>query len=140
MKITLFIFSFFLISVLFSGCATSGFGTAKHNGKMYYFPENCRQYRYSYSDPDTLKCVNDGVETGQVIRPADSEQLAAYQQKRQNERDVSNALEQFNQNMQNLNQQQQQFYNQQQQYYQQQQMNNQLYQMNNNLRGIRYGY
>ena len=71
-----------LASIFVIGCSSVGIGTARHNGLQYYFPENCSQYKYSYSDPNTLHCVHAGEVTGQTIHPASQEQISnhRYQQ------------------------------------------------------------
>ncbi len=69
---------FLLVSIIVSGCSSTGFGTADHNGLMYYFPENCSQYQYSYSEPNKLLCFQDGALTGQIILPASQEQISNY--------------------------------------------------------------
>lgn len=71
-------FSTLLISIIVSGCSTTGFSTADHNGLMYYFPENCSKYYYSYSNPNELHCLHNGELTGQSIYPASQEQISNY--------------------------------------------------------------
>lgn len=102
-----------------SGCSSRGYNTANHNGKYYYFPDNCSQFRYYNSDRDRLYCLNNGQETGVVITPASNAQVQnhLYQQ-----RSNQQALDSMNRNLQMQNQ------------------NFQLQQMNNNLQGLRYGY
>jgi len=68
----------FLGVSIISGCSSTGYGTANHNGLMYYFPENCERYNYSYDNPSVLKCLHDGQLTGQVLYPASQEQIANY--------------------------------------------------------------
>lgn len=52
---------------MLTACSTTGYGTANHNGKWYYFPPKCGKYTYSYSDPDKLYCVHKGNQTGQML-------------------------------------------------------------------------
>lgn len=81
MKKILLVLSF---QILLIGCTTHGFGTAGHNGKLYYFPEGCETYAYSYQVPDALHCKHNGNLTGQILQPADAQQRANH--KYQNER------------------------------------------------------
>lgn len=71
-----------LASIIMSGCSSTGMGTARHNGLMYYFPDKCSQYEYSYSEPNDLHCVHDGELTGQTIYLASQDQISnhRYQQ------------------------------------------------------------
>lgn len=75
---------FLLLGLLFlTGCSTVGYQTALHNGKVYYIPPQCSKYSYSYSDPDTIHCVHNGVLTGQTLTPADSQQVESYRLQQQ---------------------------------------------------------
>lgn len=115
-----------LIAIIFSGCSSRGYVTANHNGKMYWNPGNCNQYRYYNSNPDNLHCMKDGVETGQILTPASSSQIQAYYQKQQADQQawdsLNRSIQENNRNMQLQNQ------------------NLQLQMLNNNLNGLRYGY
>lgn len=106
--------------VFLIGCSGTGMMTAGHNGKMYWNPGNCSQYIYYNNDPDALRCLNNGQETGVVLRPADQQQVNNYY--RQQETD-QRALDSLKKSIQNMN------YNN-----QMQQQNFQLQQMNNYLR------
>ena len=112
--------------LVLGGCSSKGMMTADHNGKKYWNPGNCEQYRYSYSNPDAIRCMHDGSETGQVLYPVDQQQLNNYYREQAAEQKaldgLNNQLNQMNKNMQLQNQ------------------NFQLQQLNNNLNGIRYGY
>lgn len=81
-------------SLLFSGCASSaGYRTANHNGKMYFFPENCTRYQYYYSDMDTIYCVDDkGAQTGLTLKPADAQQLANYERNQRASREALDSI------------------------------------------------
>ncbi len=97
-----------VLSFFLSGCATSGFGTARHNGKLYYFPENCSQFRYSYSNPDELHCVGDnGQLTGVVLHPADAQQMANYKYQKEQEQkawdSLNHSLDKLNSDLQKQN-------------------------------------
>jgi hypothetical protein len=96
-----------LLSFTVSGCASHGYKTANHNGKLYYFPQNCSRYRYSYSNPDLLHCQNDGELTGQTITPADNAQVSnhRYQQKQEKEAwdSLNRSLEKTNENLRKQN-------------------------------------
>ena len=85
--------------IILTGCSTVGYGTARHNGKLYYFPPNCKQFSYSYSDTDTLYCQHNGMATGQVITPADSAQIEAYQMQQQANKQAWNDLNESLQKM-----------------------------------------
>lgn len=74
-----------IICLIFAGCATSGYMTAKHNGKMYWVPENCEKYQYYNSDPDILYCFHNDTRTGTIMKPADSTQVQNYYAKQQAE-------------------------------------------------------
>lgn len=104
MKFYIMLFLFGLVILLFSGCASSGFNTANHNGKLYFFPKNCSHFRYSYKNPDELHCVGDnGQLTGRVLYPADKEQVQnyRYQEKKNKEGwdSLNNSIEKMNENM-----------------------------------------
>ncbi|TEY04047.1 hypothetical protein [Campylobacter sp. US33a] len=65
--------------LLLVGCSIGGMGTARHNGKMYYFPSDCPRYNYSYSNPDELRCTDEnGVETGRILYPASEQEIENY--------------------------------------------------------------
>lgn len=96
--------------LLLSGCASKGMMTAEHNGKMYWNPGNCSQYRYFYSNPDPIKCVNEnGQETGQVLYPVDQQQIANYRYNQEQEQKawdgLNKNLQQTNENMRRNNEQ-----------------------------------
>lgn len=74
MKKTYLLFGFLILT----GCSTVGYQTAGHNGKTYYIPAQCEKYSYSYADPDTLYCYHKGIATGQIVTPADSQQVENY--------------------------------------------------------------
>jgi len=98
----------FILSFILSGCASTGYKTANHNGKLYYFPENCSQFRYSYANPDELRCLgNDGQLTGRILHPADSQQVANYKyQQEQNQKSwdsLNRSLEKTNENLRKQN-------------------------------------
>ncbi len=80
---------------MLTACSTTGYGTANHNGKWYYFPPKCGKYTYSYSDPDKLDCVHKGNQTGQMLYPADSKQVDMHLQQ---EKNFYDSLNQMNQN------------------------------------------
>jgi len=96
------------LSFALHGCASTGYNTANHNGKLYYFPNNCSQFRYSYSNPDELHCVGDnGQLTGRVLHPADAQQVANYKyQREQNQKgwdSLNRSLEKTNENLRKQN-------------------------------------
>jgi len=96
------------IGTMFHGCSSTGYNTANHNGKLYYFPENCSHFRYSYANPDELYCIgSDGEETGRILEPADSEQVQNYRyQQEQNQKawdGLNHSLEKMNENLQKQN-------------------------------------
>ena len=96
------------IGIIFQGCSSTGYNTANHNGKLYYFPENCSHFRYSYANPDELHCIgSDGELTGQVIEPADSEQVQNYRyQQEENQKawdSLNRSLEKTNENLRKQN-------------------------------------
>jgi len=35
-----------ILGSIFGGCASTGYITAPHNGKLYYVPKNCGHYKY----------------------------------------------------------------------------------------------
>jgi hypothetical protein len=74
--------SIILLSIVISACSSTGMNTARHNGLMYYFPDNCSQFKYSNSEPDRLHCVHDGKLTGITLYPATQGQISnhRYQQ------------------------------------------------------------
>jgi len=86
-----------LVGIIVSGCSSTGFKTANHNGLMYYFPKNCSQYKYSYSEPNELHCFHGGQITGQIIHPASQEQISNHRyQEAQKEKawdDINRSLE-----------------------------------------------
>ena len=86
-----------LISLLvLTGCTSVGYGTANHNGKVYYFPPNCETFKFAKEDPDSLYCHHKGQYTGQIITPADRSQIEAYRiQQEANRR----AWDDFNQSL-----------------------------------------
>lgn len=81
-QITL-IFALALIPIMY-GCSsvgsTGGMVQAKHNGKFYWFPPDCPQYRYSNDNPDRLYCILNGEPTGRVLDPADQQQMQYHYQ------------------------------------------------------------
>lgn len=79
--------------IFITACSTVGLQTVPHNGKVYYVPPNCTQYNYYDNDPDTLYCYNRGMPTGQTLRPADRQQIEAYQISRQQAKDNAEAWE-----------------------------------------------
>lgn len=90
------------IIIVFTGltaCSTVGYQTARHNGKLYYIPENCEQYSYSFNDSDRIQCVHNGIPTGQVLLPADPAQVDAYLRQEQENR---KAWDEINQNLQKM--------------------------------------
>ena len=89
----------FTLLLLLTGCSTVGYQTAPHNGKIYYIPPQCKQYSYSYSDPDTLYCLHNGVSTGQIVTPADSSQIESYRIQQENNRQALNDLNESLRNM-----------------------------------------
>ena len=98
----------FILSFILSGCASTGYNTANHNGKLYYFPENCSHFRYSYSNPDELHCVgNDGKLTGRVLHPADAQQVANYKYQKEQEQkawdSLNHSLDKLNSDLQKQN-------------------------------------
>ena len=82
----------FIVGFGLSGCTTKGFGTAGHNGKLYYFPVNCGDYSYSYTNPDELYCINNGVNTGQRLKPADNQQIQSFRYQQQKNKNDWNEL------------------------------------------------
>lgn len=75
-----------------TGCSATGMMTAGHNGKKYWNPGNCDQYRYYYNDPDRLHCVTNGQENGTVLQPVDQQQLDNhYREQEINSRSSGNA-------------------------------------------------
>ena len=97
-----------ILSIVFSGCASTGYATANHNGKLYYFPENCSHFEYSYANPDELHCVGDnGQLTGRVLHPADAQQMANYKyQQEQNQKgwdSLNSSLDKLNSDLQKQN-------------------------------------
>lgn len=69
---------FLLIPLVLNACSSTGYHTANHNGKMYYFPPKCSKYTYSNNDRDTLYCYDKGVHTGAFITPATQAELQSY--------------------------------------------------------------
>jgi len=67
------------IGIGFSGCASTGYITSKHNGKLYYVPENSQRFQYFNSNVDELHCYHNGQKTGRILYPADSQQVQNYQ-------------------------------------------------------------
>lgn len=94
MKKTIFAMSFYLLIFGFSGCSSKGMMTAGHNGKMYWNPGDCSQYRYYQNDPDSLKCLQDGVETGLIIKPIDQQQADNYFRQQEMDQRSSDRLRQ----------------------------------------------
>ncbi|MDR2100012.1 MAG: hypothetical protein LBP40_04180, partial [Campylobacteraceae bacterium] len=45
--------------VIFAGCSVSGYNIANHNGKIYWFPDDCPYYTYYNNNPDVLYCINE---------------------------------------------------------------------------------
>lgn len=99
-KVLLFVFIAASISLLFSGCSSRGMMTAGHNGKKYWNPGNCSQYKYSYSNPDVLRCVHNGEETGQILTPASRQQVA---DDRYEKEQTSKAWDSLNRSLQKTN-------------------------------------
>ncbi|MDR2341797.1 MAG: hypothetical protein LBD84_01980 [Campylobacteraceae bacterium] len=114
-----------LIVIFFAGCTSHGYGIANHNGKTYWFPNNCPYYTYSYDNPDVLYCTNENsVKTGRILYPASQADVQNYYAEQQYKL----------QYQQMLNQQTNNFYMQ-QQTQQLQNMNNQM--MLQNLQQLR---
>lgn len=90
---------FSLILFGLAACATTGYQTAAHNGKLYYIPSNCKKYSYQYSDTDTLYCYDNGAPTGVILTPADSEQIEAYRLQQEANR---KAWDDINESLKNL--------------------------------------
>lgn len=74
------VISIFLIVFIISGCSSKGMMTAGHNGKKYWNPGNCSQFKYNRNDPDTISCVTDGELNGTVLNPVGQQQLDNYYQ------------------------------------------------------------
>lgn len=71
------IFSFTLTVIFIQGCSSTGMMTAGHNGKKYWNPGNCKQYRY-YNNSDKIYCATNGETNGTVLEPVDQRQLENY--------------------------------------------------------------
>lgn len=70
------IFSILIIGMFFlQGCSTTGMMTAGHNGKKYWNPGNCNQYKYYNNNPDKIHCATDGQLNGTVLEPVSQQQL-----------------------------------------------------------------
>ena len=77
-KNTLLVSAIFLATTLIQGCSSTGMMTAGHNGKKYWNPGNCSQYRYYNNNPDRIYCVSNGQENGVVLEPVSQQQLENY--------------------------------------------------------------
>jgi len=67
---------------------------------MYYFPQDCSRYKYYYSEPNELHCVQNGVETGRIISPASQEQISNYRaQEAQENARYRESLDRLNRSM-----------------------------------------
>lgn len=71
--------TFLGISLFLASCSSTGYKIAPHNGKYYYIPEKCEQYRHDNLGSDEIKCVHKGQLTGQSLWPANRDDVAAYQ-------------------------------------------------------------
>jgi hypothetical protein len=100
------------LSIWFTGCSSTGYITAKHNGKMYYVPPNCERFQYFNRNVDELHCYHNGQKTGRILTPASNSQVQNHLYQ---ERTNQQAYDLLNKNL-------------------------KMQQMNNNLQGIRYGY
>lgn len=91
-----------LITVFLTGCSSAGMMTARHNGKMYWNPGNCSSFTYSYSNPDVLKCSENGVATGFNLYPADQQQINNYRYQEENTQSaldgLNNSIDKYNRN------------------------------------------
>ena len=88
MKQIIYLLMVISLSLVFNGCTSTGFRTAEHNGKLYYFPKNCNKYKFYNRNVDKLYCKNKkGKITGRILYPADKQQIAnyKYEQKRNRE-------------------------------------------------------
>ena len=89
-----------MITVFLTGCSSAGMMTARHNGKMYWNPGHCSSFTYSYSNPDVLKCFENGEATGFNLYPADQQQINNY---RYQEESTQRALDGLNDSLNKLN-------------------------------------
>jgi len=69
-------------AIFIQGCSSTGMMTAGHNGKKYWNPGNCQQYKYYGHDPDKIHCVTNEKENGTILEPVGQQQLENHYRER----------------------------------------------------------
>lgn len=81
------VFCLVVVSIILSSCSTTGYQTARHNGKLYYIPERCKTYNYNFYS-DTIYCRDKGTLTGQTVEPVSEQQAQAYRDQEQKNKEA----------------------------------------------------